>query len=250
MVKVGIEDLARQTQLAEIDRRVELTNSLAFPTGLLALLIGAIGTMLTVVSIPLSAMEIALCLLAVAGTALACGATLFLVKARIAHTYVYPANINDIRDWYDKIVSLNYSLVEAENHLNKFLYEENVKCAGINSFNNDRRSAQIFRANQFLVGLIIITALCGVPFIYLKITDEDLHKANTDTTVIESMIDEGSIDGRRQDTCAADGGSSANPTATSHKTYPGKHGATKNQVKRTARVATPGQQKKCATNRN
>lgn len=97
------------------------------------------------------------------------------VRARIAHTYFYPAKISDIASWHASVVSSGRDVEETERLLDGYLPDEYVKCGSHNSDNNDARAAQLFRANQALVVMLILVAAAGIPYIGLSLNRIDVN---------------------------------------------------------------------------
>lgn len=236
---MSLTKLADDTHHSEVTRRTELTNALTFPTGLLTVLLGVIGTMLSIIIPPLDSFERALIVICFLSAAPVIFSAYYLIRARIAHVYDYPANIRDIRVWHDSIVNSQYSVKEADAQLKSFLFEEYVKCASKNAQNNDARSAQIFRANQGLVVLIAMVALAGIPFLAIKIDRAGLPDTLAKSTLVNETNNGSCNYAGRNSASQASRGSPAGPAAAPHETHSRKHRAAKNQVSALAHEAVP-----------
>ncbi len=161
----------------ELNRRHQLTSTLSLPLGVLTILGGALGVMAKEFSYGSQVMSVIFSsTLLLAGLAFA-GAVFFIVRSYFyfGHSYShipapgllkeYHAQLLDFYQYAEEATPAHKGAAEkAEEEFAAFLRDSLAEATDINTRNNDLKAGHIHLANLLIVGALISTALCGIPY--------------------------------------------------------------------------------------
>ena len=158
----------------ELQRRDSLNSSLAFPSGVVTLLFGAIYAMSQSAPPDYKGINFVLLFLLVVTAVLLSIGVYFLIRSYWGYTYKHMPLSEKLLDYKkalvayhiacgkDKETALNDSEIDFATDLD-LVYAKNCE---INGGNNDSKSSYIFRANLFIISSIASVAISGTIFLW------------------------------------------------------------------------------------
>lgn len=168
-----LDDFYQQHYFHEADRKDQLNNAIAFPTGIVSVVGGAVAILAKELDYPYGTSENIQIILLVVTVFLIIVAIFFLAKSYWGYAYKHmpwPEEISKYRkELFDYYVSVGnqvaQSEVMAERDVASYIGAEYASNASMNAANNDKKSADLFRANGFMIASVVFVLFSAVPYV-------------------------------------------------------------------------------------
>jgi len=176
---MSLRDYYNSHYCLEASRRIELTNALGLPLGIVTLLVSGLAVILQAIHFPLDLT--AILQLTLVGLALILVLITAYLLGRSYHSnyeYGYAPTALELRDFKVRLGAYYVSLgdvpgdadLKAETEAVEHLESEFAVHAHRNHRNNNRKSYFLFLANGTLLAAILSTLVAGAAFLYTSIT--------------------------------------------------------------------------------
>lgn len=173
-------DFFKDHYFAELARRDELNSSLSFPVGLVALLASASIAMLASLTWPFSDYERTLAIFLSISFLCLVIATVFLIRSYWGYTYKHVPFSEDLLDYRENLKTyfeaVGHSAGRASEIATAEFYADidrrYAQDCKVNALNNDSKSANIFRANSFIIAAIAALLLAAPAYGVLAMRSE------------------------------------------------------------------------------
>ena len=176
----------KELYLFELQRKNDLTNSLAIPIGIVSIIAGALFYIISQISYPFSSIEMLEVILFVISTFLLSTSIYLLIKSYFNYAYGYIPTAQQIEQWRSQLVRYyeDQNTDDAETHADKdvtvFLTSKFAEHAHHNTLNNDSKSTYLHNANLFIISSIIVMFFTGGIFI--------IHSFSTPETTYKVLL--------------------------------------------------------------
>lgn len=170
---MNLRDFYKEHYLLEVNRRQELTNSIALPVGVLSVLVSAILMLAKEIDYPLDKIEY-FQLVMILISLFFCGLSLFfLIRSYFGYKYEYIATPKEIKKYFDDLIAhyigIGLSPVDArkqaEDETLEQIDSQYAERTHKNTVNNDTKSYYLHKANNALIYSIISTIITGLPYV-------------------------------------------------------------------------------------
>ena len=170
---MSLRELYQQHYFHEAERRDQINNSIAIPLGIVSVVSGAFVVVAKEIDSPFDCSEkLQLFFLVVTGIAIV-GAVFFLVKAYWGYGYGHVPRANELKKYRDDLKNYYVSIGKSEDDARvlseeealDYIDSEYASNAEKNAENNDKKSANLFKANGFTIASIVFLVLSAVPYI-------------------------------------------------------------------------------------
>lgn len=150
----------------ELERRNELRRAIGLPVGLCVIFSGALFSLFRAfpwheVPVFYSGMFVLIWVIGVLGLA---GAIAYLISCHVGYDYAYMATPKEVREYRKNLIeyyNCSFNDKKLDDEIEEFLEKEYAENAHYNSQQNDKKSARLHRASQYLVVTLGVIALSG-----------------------------------------------------------------------------------------
>jgi len=161
-------DFCKEHYFFEINRKHQLTSSLALPVGLLTVIGGVVVYYLKYISVSSDIISNIYNILLMVTLFFVGRTVYYLIRSYHNYTYSYIATPDELLDYHQELLNYhNNNCNKADEIFCKYLQNQYSKKASKNTWNNDSKSEFLHKANSNLIYSLIILLMCSIPYFYI-----------------------------------------------------------------------------------
>lgn len=170
---MNLKDFYQTHYFHESARRDQINNSLTIPLGIISLISGGVLALAKEIDSPFDSFEIfQLFSLAFTSLCLILSAV-FLGRSYWGYGYAHMPKANQIQDYDEQLInyylglgnSLEMASTLAKQDVAEYIASQYANNSDINAFNNDKKSANLFKANAFMMSSLVFLFFSACPYV-------------------------------------------------------------------------------------
>jgi hypothetical protein len=184
---MDIKDFYQTHYFHESARRDQINNSLTIPLGIISLISGGALALAKELDVPFDNFEIFQLIFLVMTSLFLILSSVFLGKAYWGYGYAHMPRTKQLQDYHQQLIyyylnlgnSQDFASNLASNDVSEYIASEYANNSDTNAFNNDKKSANLFKANTFMMASLLFLFFSALPYVIDEI------KKPTETHKIE-----------------------------------------------------------------